>query len=64
MVAVSARHLAATTDRAIVLIRERQPALHKALTNLSVEIVDVADAENGMDTRLAASIRIVHLAKG
>lgn len=62
--AASARRLAAAVDRAIVLVRPGQPALRGALAPLGVEIVEVADAGNGMGATLAAGVRAAPQAGG
>lgn len=64
MVAASARKLVAATDRAMALIRPRQPGLRVLLKNLDMEIVEVADADAGMGVTLAAGIRATPLATG
>lgn len=65
IVAASARRLAAATDRALVLVHSRQPALRVALKHLDVELVDVAGATDaGMGATLAAGIRAAPEAVG
>lgn len=64
IVAASARRLAAATDRSVVLIRPRQPALREALEPLGVDIVEVMHADTGMGTTLATGIRTTPGAAG
>ena len=60
----SARRLAAMTDRTIVLVRPRQPALRALLRDLDVELIEVDNAEAGMGVTLATGVQATAQAKG
>lgn len=64
LVAASARHLVATTDRAVALVRPNHAAMHDVLLELGVELIKVADADAGMGNTLAAGIRATPWAAG
>lgn len=64
IVVASARRLATTTDRTIVLVRPQQRELQAALQDIDVEIVEVPDADAGMGITLAAGIRTAPQAAG
>jgi molybdenum cofactor cytidylyltransferase len=64
MVVASARHLAAATDRTIVLVRPGQLSLCNVMGTLPVEIVEVPNADDGIGATLAAGIRATAQAAG
>lgn len=64
LVVASARRLVAATDRTVVLIRPQQPALHRALAGLAVEVVETPPDADGMGATLATGIRATPQAAG
>lgn len=64
IVAASARRLRVATDRTLVLIRPRQPALRAVLQALDIDLVEVADADAGMGVTLAGGVRAAEAAAG
>lgn len=64
LVAASARHLVATTDRAVALVRPNHAAVHDVLRELGVELIEVVDADAGMGNTLAAGVRATPRATG
>jgi len=64
LVTASARHLAASTDHAIALVRPGQPALCTVLAGSGLAVVEVANAAAGMGVTLAAGVRAAAQAAG
>lgn len=64
IVVASARRLTAATDRTVALVRPHQSVLRAALSELGIEVVEVADADNGMGNTLAVGIRATPQAAG
>jgi molybdenum cofactor cytidylyltransferase len=64
IVVASARALMAGTDRCIALIRPGQPQLAQALAGLEVDIIEVANAQEGMGSTLASGIQDTRNAAG
>ncbi len=64
MIVASARQLALATDRCIALVRSNRPQLRATLERVDVEIVEVANADAGMGTTLAAGVQATAQAAG
>lgn len=64
IVAASARRMAAATDRAVVLVRPQQPELRQLLANRGIDVVEVANADEGMGVTLATGVRATAQAAG